>query len=59
MEPLSFTVKEAAESVKVSEDIIRRWSKMDGFPAIRTPKKIIIPVEGLRRWLREHEGQTV
>ena len=29
----------------------------EGFPAIRiTPRRIIIPIDALEEWLREHEG---
>jgi len=56
MEKLAFTLKEAAEAANVSEPTMRNWVHIKGFPAFRTGKKWIVPVDAFRRWLEQQAG---
>lgn len=54
VEKLVYSVKEAAKVLGVSEISMYDMCNRSNFPAIRVGKnrgKIVIPVEGLKRWL--------
>lgn len=50
-------VDELAEALGVSKPTAYALCNRADFPAIRvTPRRIIIPVDGLQRWLEEQAG---
>ena len=50
-------VDELAEALGISKPTGYELCKRENFPAIRvTPRRIIIPVDGLQRWLEEQSG---
>ena len=50
-------VDELAEALGISKPIAYELCNREDFPAIRvTPRRIIIPVDGLQRWLEEQSG---
>ena len=50
-------VDELAEALGISKPTAYELCNRKDFPAIRvTPRRIIIPVEGLQRWLEEKSG---
>lgn len=62
MEKLGFSkraidVDELAEALGISKPTAYELCNRADFPAIRvTPRRIIIPVDGLQRWLEEQSG---
>ena len=53
MEKLAYTVKEAAESIGISDRKLHDLTRIDGFPVVRLGGRVLIPVEPLREWLRD------
>ena len=50
-------VDELAETLGISKPVAYEVCNREDFPAIRvTPRRIIIPVDGLQRWLKEQSG---
>ena len=50
-------VDELAEALGISKPTAYELCNREDFPAIRvTPRRIIIPVDGLQRWLEEQFG---
>lgn len=50
-------VDELAEALGISKPMAYELCNREDFPAIRvTPRRIIIPVDGLQRWLEEQSG---
>ena len=47
---LTITVDEAAKMLGVGRNTMLEFVKMDGFPAIRLKRKIIIDKEALPKW---------
>ena len=50
---LALRPKEAARAIGVGFNSIYELCNREDFPAVRVDGKIIIPVDGLRRWLNE------
>lgn len=57
-EKLTLSVDEMAAMLGISRPVAYELSKKEGFPAIRvSERRIIIPVESLKRWLvKQAEG---
>lgn len=54
-EKLTLSVEELAKELGISKPIAYELTKRDGFPSIRvSERRIIIPVEPLRKWLNEN-----
>lgn len=51
--------KEAAAMMNVSMPTFYQLAASDGFPAIRVGKKILISVDGLKKWEEEHRGSSI
>lgn len=50
-------VDELAETLGISKPTAYELCNRKDFPAIRvTPRRIIVPVDGLQRWLEEQSG---
>ena len=50
-------VDELAEALGISKPTAYEHCNREDFPAIRiTPRRIIVPVDGLQRWLEEQSG---
>ena len=50
-------VDELAAALGISKPTAYELCNREDFPAIRvTPRRIIIPVDGLQRWLEEQSG---
>lgn len=52
MERLAYTVKEAAESIGISDRKLNDLIHIEGFPVVRLGGRVVIPVGPLRDWLR-------
>jgi len=50
---LAYTLTGAAKAASVSVPTMRNWVHIEGFPALRTGKKWIIPVDAFQRWLEK------
>ena len=56
-EKLSLTVDEAAKLLGVGRNTMLEFVKMDGFPAIRLKRKIIIDKKALPIWFSNNYGK--
>lgn len=54
---LTITVDEAAKMLGVGRNTMLEFVKMDGFPAIRLKRKIIIDKEALPKWFASSYGK--
>ena len=55
---LTITVDEAAKMLGVGRNTMLEFVKMDGFPAIRLKRKILIDKEALPRWFSNSYGKS-
>lgn len=53
------SVDEFAKEMGISRPVAYRIANMKAFPAIHVGRRICISVEGLKRWIAEHEGQQI
>lgn len=57
MEKITYTVKEASKLLGVSLSTVLTLCRQPDFPAIRvSPRRIIIPVDGLKAWMERNAG---
>ena len=54
---LSINVDEAAKLLGVGRNTMLEFVKMEGFPAIRLKRKIIIDKQALPKWFSENYGK--
>ena len=54
---LTITVDDAAKMLGVGRNTMLEFVKMDGFPAIRLKRKIIIDKEALPKWFANSYGK--
>ncbi len=54
---LSINVVEAAKLLGVGKNTMLEFVKMEGFPAIRLKRKIIIDKEALPKWFANNYGK--
>ncbi len=54
---ISITVNEAAKMLGVGRNTMLEFVKMEGFPAIRLKRKIIIDKEALPKWFSNSYGK--
>lgn len=56
-EKLTLSVDELAQELGISKPLAYDLIKRDGFPSVRvSERRIIIPIDALRRWLEENAG---
>ena len=53
----TFNLREAAQFASVSVPTMQNWVNMSDFPAFRSGKRWIIPVDGFRQWLADKAAQ--
>jgi len=53
IEKLTYSVKEAAEALGVSESKMYQIIRMDGFPLLTIGGRRLVPVSGLARWVEQ------
>jgi len=61
MEKLAISVDEMAKLIGCSRPVAYQIANRDDFPALRvgkSGKKIIIPIDGLKRWLSEQSREV-
>ncbi len=55
-----YTAKEVASVLGISLCTVRQLCHRPDFPAIRvSPRRIVIPVDGLNRWMEENAGKRI
>ncbi len=55
-----YTAKEVASVLGFSLCTVRQLCHRPDFPAIRvSPRRIVIPVDGLNRWMEENAGKRI
>ena len=60
MEKLTYTAKEVANVLGVGLTTVRALCRQPDFPAIRvSPRRIVIPVDGLKSWIERNAGNAV
>lgn len=59
MDRLLISVLEMAEVLGIGRSAAYRLIHRSGFPVIKNGRKVMISVEGLKRWIREHEGEQL
>ena len=60
MDPPALSVKQACAALGgIGEQTLRKWINRAGLPAIKVDNRVIIPVDGMRRWLKENEGRVI
>ena len=57
-ERIFVTAKEAAAMLCVSMPTMYELAHCEGFPAMKCGKKLLVNVEGLRRWAAEKSGMS-
>ena len=55
-ERIFVSTKEAAAMLNVSMPTMYQFINSEGFPAMRAGRKVLVNVEGLRRWAAEKCG---
>lgn len=53
LEPMAVSATEAARLLGVSRPTVYRMMRQEGFPAFKLGSRTLIPVDGLREWVRE------
>lgn len=53
---LTLTVKEMADWLNISLPTAYGLTRRDDFPSFRIGRKVLVPVEGLRVWLKQQGG---
>lgn len=53
---LALNSKEAAAALGISLPTFYELSGRSDFPVIRVGRRVLVPVDGLRRWLDEQSG---
>ena len=57
-EKLTVSVDEMASMLGISRPVAYELTKREGFPAVRiSERRIIVPVEALKRWLNEQAAR--
>lgn len=56
MEKLTVTVDEMAKIVGVSRPTAYELIHKEGFPTVRIGRRVVIPIDSLKRWLEEQAG---
>lgn len=54
-----YTKKSFLESFGISAATFYRWTKLPGFPVVRTGSKILIPAKEVEEWLSANIGKNV
>lgn len=59
-EKVVYNVTELANVLDISIASAYQLCRQPDFPAIRvSPRRIVIPVDGLKEWMQRHAGQSV
>lgn len=56
-ERIGITIDEARKMLGIGRNLMLELVKVDGFPAIRFKRKIIVNKELLQKWFNENYGQ--
>ena len=56
MERLTMTVTEAGKALGVSRPVAYELAKREDFPVVRVGRRLLVPVDGLREWLKKESG---
>ena len=56
-EPLVVTVQEMADMMKISTPKAYELTRREGFPVIKIGVKTLIPLDGLKDWLKERRTE--
>jgi excisionase family DNA binding protein len=57
MEKLTMTVKEMGIRLGISTGKAYELAQSEGFPVIRIGRRMVVPTEGLMRWISEESGK--
>lgn len=60
MEKLTISVDELAAQLGISRPLAYELTRREGFPSVRLgERRIVIPVDGLKRWLDSQSGTVI
>lgn len=60
MEKLTISVDELATQLGISRPLAYELTRREGFPAVRLgERRIVIPVDNLKRWLDAQSGAVI
>lgn len=60
MEKMVYTIKETAQLLGIAVSAVRALCRREDFPAIRvSPRRIVIPAQGLQEWLRKGKAVSL
>lgn len=59
MEKLAMSVSDMQKALGIGRPLAYQLVNRADFPAIRIGKKIVIPVDGLKRWLEQNENREI
>lgn len=54
MEKLTYSVEEARIAIGLGRNAMYALVHQEGFPSVRIGKRIVIPVEALKEWLKQN-----
>ena len=54
-----YTIKDLQQVLNIGHNTAYKLVKLKGFPTIKIGKKILVPEEGLIKWLKENTGNTI
>lgn len=57
MERLALNRREAAAALGVSLPVFDKLSFRDDFPVVRIGRRVLVPIDGLREWLKRESGR--
>lgn len=57
VEPILMDSRRFCKANDVSATTFYRWVRLPDFPVIRVGKKLLVPVDEYREWLRKNKGK--
>ena len=57
-EKLTLSVEEMGQRLGISRPLAYELIRKPGFPALRIGRRVVIPFDGLNRWIRENSGEA-
>ena len=59
MEPVTVSIKQAAQLLSVGENTLRMWVDRKIIPSIKVGGRIVISVDVMKEWARQNSGKEI